>query len=248
MAAAAADMIRIRVKTMGNGDHDVEIARNATVLQLKAMLSERMADSPVDRQRVIVRGRALADADTLAAAGIADGDTIHCVVRWGAALADRRSTRVLGCPDHPDPSSASPIPTPLLRRPVDAPPPSSGERGGRWEDQETGTQPPPERPMHPSHHAVTAWRRRGLQPTTPNSPARPPTTPPPFARPARAEPTRLQAGAAGAAGQPLGGGPLQGGALGGLGAVSLRQRNALGPPPPPPLPTPTLTSTHGHER
>ncbi len=58
----------------------------ATVLQLKrAVSAQQGADvAPVDRQRVLFGGRILADADSLAAAGVAGDAVVQVMIRAAA--------------------------------------------------------------------------------------------------------------------------------------------------------------------
>lgn len=56
------------------------VVRQMTVAELKARMVDAVS-APVERQRLIFRGRALVDTQTLAAVGLEEGDTLHLVVR-----------------------------------------------------------------------------------------------------------------------------------------------------------------------
>ena len=59
------------------------VPEGGTVLQLKrAVSAQQGADvAPVDRQRVLFGGRILADADSLAAAGVAGDAVVQVMIR-----------------------------------------------------------------------------------------------------------------------------------------------------------------------
>lgn len=79
--AAAHATIQIHIKTMAQSTHHVRILPTATVSDLKTLLSETIPESPVTQQRIIYRGRALADTQVLSAAGVVEDATIHMVLR-----------------------------------------------------------------------------------------------------------------------------------------------------------------------
>lgn len=73
--------IQIHIKTMTQSTHHVRILPTATVSELKSLLFQSIPDSPVAQQRIIYRGRALADSQILSAAGVVEDATIHLVLR-----------------------------------------------------------------------------------------------------------------------------------------------------------------------
>ena len=58
----------------------VNVARGSTVADLKAAIATALADAPAERQRLIFGGKPLADG-SLAASGLADGQTVHLALR-----------------------------------------------------------------------------------------------------------------------------------------------------------------------
>lgn len=70
--------IKITIKSSGDAKHEVSIAGDATVLQLKEKIAE-IADVPADRQRLIYSGKVLKDGETLNSYKVQSGHTIHLV-------------------------------------------------------------------------------------------------------------------------------------------------------------------------
>ena len=64
----------------------VNVARGSTVADLKAAISTALADAPAERQRLIFGGKPLEDG-SLAASGLADGQTVHLALRPVASSA-----------------------------------------------------------------------------------------------------------------------------------------------------------------
>ncbi|CAH0373461.1 unnamed protein product [Pelagomonas calceolata] len=58
----------------------VPVARGSTVADLKAAIATALADAPAERQRLIFGGKPLEDG-SLAASGLADGQTVHLALR-----------------------------------------------------------------------------------------------------------------------------------------------------------------------
>ena len=58
----------------------VTVARGSTVADLKAAIATALADAPAERQRLIFGGKPLEDG-SLAASGLADGQTVHLALR-----------------------------------------------------------------------------------------------------------------------------------------------------------------------
>ena len=62
----------------------VSVARGSTVADLKAAIATALADAPAERQRLIFGGKPLEDG-SLAASGLADGQTVHLALRPAAS-------------------------------------------------------------------------------------------------------------------------------------------------------------------
>lgn len=62
MAEASQPTMQIHIKTMAQSTHHVRISPTALVSDLKALISDTIPESPVAQQRIIYRGRALADS------------------------------------------------------------------------------------------------------------------------------------------------------------------------------------------
>ena len=72
--------ISFKVKTSGDGLHNITMAESATVLDLKTKLStEEFENIPVERQRLIYSGRVMKNDDTLGSYKIKAGNTLHLV-------------------------------------------------------------------------------------------------------------------------------------------------------------------------
>ncbi|CAK7226906.1 hypothetical protein SCUCBS95973_006358 [Sporothrix curviconia] len=72
--------ITFKVKTSGDGLHNITMAESATVLDLKIKLStEEYENIPVERQRLIYSGRVMKNDDTLGTYKIKAGNTLHLV-------------------------------------------------------------------------------------------------------------------------------------------------------------------------
>ncbi len=75
-----AAQLSFKVKTSGEGSHDITIPETATVLQLKDKLGGKdYEDIPAARQRLIYSGRVLKDDQVLSTYKIKPGNTIHMV-------------------------------------------------------------------------------------------------------------------------------------------------------------------------
>lgn len=72
--------IAFKVKTSSDGNHSIELAETATVLDLKNLLSTAEYENvPADRQRLIYSGRVMKNEETLSTYKIKSGNTIHMV-------------------------------------------------------------------------------------------------------------------------------------------------------------------------
>ena len=69
MASSSSEMINIKVKTMAPATYELRVSKSMTCQDLKRELESNVPDAPVDRQRVIYRGRAVRDDQTLGDAG-----------------------------------------------------------------------------------------------------------------------------------------------------------------------------------
>ncbi|EJT80826.1 deubiquitination-protection protein dph1 [Gaeumannomyces tritici R3-111a-1] len=72
--------LSFKVKTSGEGSHNIAISESATVLDLKNKLAaEEFENIPADRQRLIYSGRVMKNDDALSTYKIKTGNTIHLV-------------------------------------------------------------------------------------------------------------------------------------------------------------------------
>ncbi|KLU88609.1 deubiquitination-protection protein dph1, partial [Magnaporthiopsis poae ATCC 64411] len=72
--------LSFKVKTSGDGSHNITMSESATVLDLKNKLAaEEFEDIPADRQRLIYSGRVMKNDDALSVYKIKTGNTIHLV-------------------------------------------------------------------------------------------------------------------------------------------------------------------------
>lgn len=84
--------IAFKVKTSSDGNHSIEMAETATVLQLKELLSKPEYENiPADRQRLIYSGRVMKNEEVLSTYKIKAGNTIH-MVKSAASNATQSST------------------------------------------------------------------------------------------------------------------------------------------------------------
>ncbi|KAJ2742659.1 hypothetical protein GGI20_004324 [Coemansia sp. BCRC 34301] len=117
-------MVTLNIKC--SGEKRLELAvddpQTTKVLQLKELIAEKIADTPVASQRLIFAGRILKDEDTLGSYNVVEGSTVHMVksgpkkqaanpqAARGAAITD--DSVVEGTPPPPPPPAAtSPQPT-----------------------------------------------------------------------------------------------------------------------------------------
>ena len=85
MSAKSADgALAVRVLRSTGDASLVNVARGSTVADLKAAISTALADAPAERQRLIFGGKPLEDG-SLAASGLADGQTVHLALRPAAS-------------------------------------------------------------------------------------------------------------------------------------------------------------------
>lgn len=72
--------LSFKIKTSGEGAHNITISENAQVIDLKNMLSgENYENIPAARQRLIYSGRVMKDEEPLKTYKIKDGNTVHMV-------------------------------------------------------------------------------------------------------------------------------------------------------------------------
>ena len=76
-------MLTVRVLRSTGDASLVNVARGSTVADLKAAIATALADAPAERQRLIFGGKPLEDG-SLAASGLADGQTVHLALRPAA--------------------------------------------------------------------------------------------------------------------------------------------------------------------
>ena len=79
-AAETDSQISFKVKTSGDGNHNITISTTASVLDLKNKLSgDEYEKVPAERQRLIYSGRVMKNEDPLSKYNIKPGNTIHMV-------------------------------------------------------------------------------------------------------------------------------------------------------------------------
>jgi ubiquilin len=77
---APESQVSFRVKTSGEGNHQITMSESATVLDLKTKLAgEDYENIPVERQRLIYSGRVMKNDDPLSTYKIKNGNTVHMV-------------------------------------------------------------------------------------------------------------------------------------------------------------------------
>ncbi|KAI8620548.1 hypothetical protein BC830DRAFT_1077773 [Chytriomyces sp. MP71] len=106
--------LTIHVKSSSEAKFSVEVASEASVLQLKEAIAAHFAASatptPVDAQRVIFAGRVLKDEDSIASYKISDGSTVHLVrsnLPKAAAPSPSAAEPAASSPANPSPAAAS---------------------------------------------------------------------------------------------------------------------------------------------
>eukprot|EP00882_Tetradesmus_deserticola_P007747 GHRQ01008157.1.p2 GENE.GHRQ01008157.1~~GHRQ01008157.1.p2 ORF type:complete len:152 (+),score=13.28 GHRQ01008157.1:224-679(+) len=80
--------MKLKVKLLDQSVHEVDVDADTPISDLKAVL-EAALHVPLNRQRLIYRGRVLRDENTLQELGVENGFTIHLVER--PADADQRA-------------------------------------------------------------------------------------------------------------------------------------------------------------
>ena len=68
-SVGAAQLMKIKIKTMEPATHELEVPASITIAALKRDHIAILVDASADRQRIIYRGRALRDEQTLQGAG-----------------------------------------------------------------------------------------------------------------------------------------------------------------------------------
>ena len=77
---AAPKQLTFKIKTSGEGAHNITINETAQVIELKNLLSgEAYENIPASRQRLIYSGRVMKDDEQLKVYKIKDGNTVHMV-------------------------------------------------------------------------------------------------------------------------------------------------------------------------
>ncbi|KAF6264040.1 ubiquitin-like protein 1 [Scenedesmus sp. NREL 46B-D3] len=80
--------MNLKVKLLDQSAHEVDVDANTPISDLKAVL-EAALNVPINRQRLIFKGRVLRDESTLQELGVENGFTIHLVERSAEAGALR---------------------------------------------------------------------------------------------------------------------------------------------------------------
>ena len=107
---AAPKQLSFKIKTSGEGAHNITISETAQVLELKNLLSgEEYENVPASRQRLIYSGRVMKDEEQLKVYKIKDGNTVHMVKSAASNAAQKpASTTVSGSSSTPQ---ATGVPT-----------------------------------------------------------------------------------------------------------------------------------------
>ena len=102
----ASSEIELTVKSVGAESCQLRVSRDMSVMDFKRAVSPQM-NVPVDRQRLIYRGRVLKDDHKLSDYGIDDGMVLHLVVRPEGSVANAANDEP-PAPEAPRPSLGAP--------------------------------------------------------------------------------------------------------------------------------------------
>lgn len=109
-AAQREETIKIKVKTMQPATYELTVLPGISIAALKRdHLSVMVPDAPAERQRIIYRGRALRDDQTLREAGVSDDDTLHMVLRPANAPPLPDNPPAVPAPSSNDPNLMNPM-------------------------------------------------------------------------------------------------------------------------------------------
>ncbi|KAJ2440062.1 hypothetical protein GGF42_007750, partial [Coemansia sp. RSA 2424] len=74
-------MVTLTIKCSGEKRLELTVGDPQTtkVLELKTLIAEKLADTPVTSQRLIFAGRILKDDDMLGSYNVVEGSTVHMV-------------------------------------------------------------------------------------------------------------------------------------------------------------------------
>ncbi|KAJ2448664.1 hypothetical protein GGF42_005030 [Coemansia sp. RSA 2424] len=74
-------MVTLTIKCLGKELRDLTVGdlQTTKVLELKTLIAEKLADTPVTSQRLIFAGRILKDDDTLGSYNVVEGSTVHLI-------------------------------------------------------------------------------------------------------------------------------------------------------------------------
>lgn len=90
---AAPKQLTFKIKTSGDGAHNITMAETALVSELKNLLSgESYENIPIERQRLIYSGRVMKDDEQLKVYKIKDGNTVHMVKSAASNAAQKPPT------------------------------------------------------------------------------------------------------------------------------------------------------------
>ena len=108
-------MVKISLKVHGGATHAFDVHPEFEVLSLKALVEEDIGIA-MDEQRILHKGRAIQDEDTLEAAGVHEGAQLY-VVRQSGATADVDPSAMVPQPGQ-QPSTPNDMMASMLNSPV----------------------------------------------------------------------------------------------------------------------------------
>ncbi|OII72328.1 UV excision repair protein RAD23 [Cryptosporidium andersoni] len=76
--------MKIKVRTVQNTEHEIEVEGNFTVLQMKQLIEAKNSQMTASRQKLIFAGRILGDSQTVQDVGIKEGERLVVLVSKGA--------------------------------------------------------------------------------------------------------------------------------------------------------------------
>ncbi|KAJ2448665.1 hypothetical protein GGF42_005031 [Coemansia sp. RSA 2424] len=135
-------MVTLTIKCSGEKRLELTVGNPQTtkVLELKTLIAEKLADTPVTSQRLIFAGRILKDDDTLGSYNVVEGSTVHMVKSGPKKPANPQAARGAAITDDSVDSPAAPQTSSQQQQQQVPPPPSSslpmdlGGMGGGFGD------------------------------------------------------------------------------------------------------------------
>eukprot|EP00124_Ichthyophonus_hoferi_P000140 Ihof_evm4s5 gene=Ihof_evmTU4s5 len=112
--------IKVIVKSLKGCEYTIEVRTNDRVSHLKSLV-EGEAAIPVERQRLILKGKALNDDDTIREAGVTDGTKLHLIIRSAPKITSEGGSEVVVPPTHKPLSTDDVVMTDAPSAPVQEP-------------------------------------------------------------------------------------------------------------------------------